>query len=344
MNCPIESVKTIKIVDKFIGPGHPVFIIAEAGVNHFGQLDRAIRLANMAAEAGADALKIQVFNTDYMISEESPEWKARMEPKELKPVQIEALFEHCKKLGIIFLASAHDPYSLDLLVSLGIPALKIGSGELGNTPYFEKAAGLGLPVFLSTGMYNLQEVKETLSIFLKAGNSNVVLLHCISLYPTFPDEVNLKAMNTLKKEFGLPVGYSDHTEGYEIVLAAVARGAMVIEKHIALEKRYPGTWDPIVSCTEENLRHMITCIRNIEKSIGDGIKEPTARELETKKWATKSIVARTDIPQGTLLTRELLEFKRPGTGIPPKDIQQILNRRTKKEIKKDTIILRSWLE
>lgn len=344
MKCTNVDIRMIKIGNKIIGPGQPVFIIAEAGVNHFGQLDRAKRLADIAAVAGADAFKIQVYDTERMISEASPEWKARMKPKELAWTQIEELAAYCKKLGILFMASAHDLESLDRLISLGVTSLKIGSGELGNVFYLERAARIGLPVILSTGMYTIEDVEETVSIFLHAGNKNLILLHCVSLYPAYPEEINLRAMDILRERFGFPVGYSDHTEGYDIVLAAVARGAMVIEKHIALEKVYPGTWDPIVSCTKENFKEMVSSIRRIEVALGNKEKRPVEREWESRKWATKSIVSKIDIPAGILITRDMLDFKRPGTGISPKDISQIVNRKSKIAIKKDMIIQKEWLE
>ncbi|MBI4765602.1 MAG: N-acetylneuraminate synthase family protein [Deltaproteobacteria bacterium] len=339
-----KSVIPISLGNKIIGPGYPVLIIAEAGVNHFGQLERAFRLVDMAADAGADVLKIQVYNTDRMISGDSPDWKARMKSKELTQGQVQEVAEYCRQKGLLFLASAHDSGSLEFLLTLDVPAIKIGSGELGNSFYLEQAADTGLPVILSTGMHSLEDVGEAVSIFSKRGNKDLILMHCISLYPAEPEEVNLKALDTLQKTFNHPVGYSDHTRGYDIVLAAVARGAMVIEKHIALEKEFPGTWDPLVSCTEDNLGEMISSIRRIETALGTGEKKPAPRELESLQWATKSIVAKADIPRGTVITRELIDFKRPGTGIRPNRINELLNRKSKIDIKKDTIIMSSWVE
>jgi N,N'-diacetyllegionaminate synthase len=344
MKLKINSIPPVKIGPKIIGPGYPVMIIAEAGVNHFGQMDRAFRLVDMAAAAGADVLKIQVYDTDRMISGESPEWKVRMKSKELTQGQVREVSDYCRQKDLLFLASAHDLESLNFLISLDVPAIKIGSGELGNSFYLEEAAGKGLPVILSTGMHSLADVQEAVSIFSKKGNMGLILMHCISLYPTEPEEVNLKALDTLRENFSLPVGYSDHTKGYDIVLAAVARGAMVIEKHIALEKEFPGTWDPLVSCTEDNLEEMITSIRRIEAALGTGEKKPASRELESLQWATKSIVAKVDIPRGTVITRELLDFKRPGTGIRPNQIQKVLNRKNIIAVKKDAIILEEWLQ
>jgi N,N'-diacetyllegionaminate synthase len=339
-----ENMKPVKIGDRFIGPGLPVLIIAEAGVNHFGQMDRAFKLVDMAVAGGADVFKIQVYDTDRMISEESPEWKARMKSKELSRGQVKEVADYCQQKGILFMASAHDLDSLDFLGTLNVPAIKIGSGELGNSIFLEKAAQMGLPVILSTGMHSMEDVRRSVVVFYENGGKNLILMHCITLYPTEPEEVNLKAMDTLREAFKLPVGYSDHTRGYNIVLAAVARGASIIEKHVALEKEYPGTWDPLVSCTEEDLWEMVKSIRNIEAAMGTGEKKPVPRELESLKWATKSIVAGRDIPRGTLISKDMLEFKRPGTGLRPSEIGRILSRKANQMIKKNTIVSMDCIE
>jgi sialic acid synthase SpsE len=338
------SKNEITIKNKKIGDSYPVFIIAEAGVNHFGKMERAKKLVDMAVEGCTDAVKFQHFDVDEMISSESMEWKKKMGTKRMTIDEYKKIKEYCDKKGIIFLSSAHDIKSLEELSTLNLPAYKIGSGEKNNITYFRKVAKKNQPIILSTGMYDLSDINEAIAIFKEEGNTKIILLHCVTLYPTEPNEVNLNAIDTLKNKYNVPVGYSDHTKGYEMVLAAVAKGAKVIEKHIALEKKVEGSQDPLVSCVGSELKEMVRKIRNIEKGLGDGKIEPRERERESIKWATKSIVAKKNIPKGKKIEEEDITFKRPGTGIKPNKYIEVIGKKSKKYIKKDKVIFENMIE
>jgi N-acetylneuraminate synthase/N,N'-diacetyllegionaminate synthase len=328
----------VRIDDRVVGSGNPVFVIAEAGVNHFGNIEIAKHLINMAVIARADAVKFQIFKTENLVSSVAPDWIERLKPKELPYDAFKYLKEYCEQKGIMFLATAHDDESLDFYNSLNPVAYKIGSGEVSNTPYLRKIAKNKKPVILSTGMYDMDDVREAVKIFLSEGNNNLVLLHCITCYPPVPEDINLKAINTMQKEFKCPVGYSDHTIGNDIVLAAVAIGASVIEKHIAVSKNAPGSQDCPVSCDERDLIEMVNSIRKIEKALGTGIKSPSERELKSREWARKSVAAKVDIKKGDVITEDMLTLKRPGTGISPKDIDRVIGHRAKKDIKMDSLL------
>ncbi len=328
----------VRIEERVVGSGNPVFVIAEAGVNHFGNIEIAKHLIDMAVIARADAVKFQIFKTENLVSSIAPDWIERLKPKELPYDAFKYLKEYCEQKGIMFLATAHDDESLDFYDSLNPLAYKIGSGEVSNTPYLRKIAKKKKPVILSTGMYDMDDVRDAVNIFLDEGNTNFVLLHCITCYPPVPEDINLKVINTLQKEFGCPVGYSDHTIGNDMVLAAVAVGASVIEKHIAVSKNAPNSQDCPVSCDERDLIEMVNSIRKIEKALGTGIKTPSEKELKSKDWARKSVVAKVDIKKGDVITEDMLILKRPGTGISPKDISKVIGRRTKRNIKIDSLL------
>jgi len=234
-----------------------VFIVAEAGVNHFGSLEKAKHLVDLAVQSGADALKIQVFQTDRLISSQSEEWFERFRRKELTHNEIRKVRNYCQSRGILFFATGHEETSVDFLASLDVPVFKIGSGEVNNWAFLKYIAKKGKPIILSTGMYMLEEVGQALESILQSGNRDVIVLHCVSSYPTPVQEVNLRAMDTLRREFKILVGYSDHTIGYEIPLAAVAMGACVIEKHITLDRNVPNAHDWIVSCGPDDFPLMI---------------------------------------------------------------------------------------
>jgi N-acetylneuraminate synthase/N,N'-diacetyllegionaminate synthase len=330
--------KIVQIGNRHVSSGNPVFVIAEAGVNHFGNIEIAKHLIDMAVIARADAVKFQIFKTENLISSVAPDWIERLKPKELPYDAFKYLKEYCEQKGIMFLATAHDDESLDFYNSLNPIAYKIGSGEVSNIPYLRKIAKKKKPVILSTGMYDMDDVRDAVNIFLDEGNANLILLHCITCYPPVPEDINLKIINTLQKEFKCPVGYSDHTIGNDMILAAVAVGASVIEKHIAVSKNAPGSQDCPVSCDERDLIEMVNSIRKIEKAIGTGIKAPSERELKSKDWARKSIVAKVDIKKGDVITEDMLISKRPGTGISPKDMDQVIGRIAKRNIKIDSLL------
>lgn len=330
--------KTIKINNKAVGEGQPVFVIAEAGVNHFGSMDKAKRLIDVAVNSKADAFKIQVFKTENLISCESNEWRDRLKPKELTYEEVREIRELCQLRGIIFLATAHEEESLSFIESLDVPAYKIGSGEINNLPFIREIARKKKPVIISTGMYTLEEIGQALEVIMSEDNRDIIILHCVTIYPSPPKEVNLKAIDTIKKEFNVLVGYSDHTVGHEIPLAAVAKGACMIEKHITIDRDVPNAQDWKVSCGPEDFTQFISSIRNIEAALGTGIKSPSEIELKNKLWARKSIVATVDINKGDIITDTMLCTKRPGHGIIPAETNKIIGMKAKVNIKKDTLI------
>lgn len=341
--------KRIKIGNKTIGEDEPCFIIAEAGVNHNGKIQLAKKLIDVAVEAGCDAIKFQTFNTEEVVTLESP--KAEYQQKktgngrqyemikklELSEKDFRELAEYIDQKGIIFLSTPFDKKSADLLEQLEVPAFKIGSGDLTNLPLLKYISKKGRPMVISTGMATLAEVKEAVNTVINAGNEQFILLHCTSNYPVRVVDCNLRAMNTLKKEFDVPVGYSDHTLGVVIPVVAVAMGASVIEKHFTMNKKLPGP-DHSSSLEPDELKEMIKQIRTVEIAFGSEEKKPVESELELQKVVRRSIVARMDISQGTLITTEMLNIKRPGTGLAPKRISEIAGKRAKKDIIKDELI------
>jgi len=331
--------KEIKISKTAIGEDKPIFIVAEAGVAHFGNLEKAFKLVDLAVDAKASAVKFQIFQTDELISSRSPEWRDRYRSKELKPEDFLKLRDYCRERSIIFLATAHDDSSLAQLDKLSVPAYKIGSGEVHNWPFIAKIARRKKPILLSTGMYSMDDIRMALEVISAEGNPNVVVLHCITAYPTPPDKVNLNALRSIRRTFGCITGYSDHTTGYHFPLAAAALGAKVIEKHITLDFNIPNAQDWKVSCGPETLPQMIEEIRQIEQGLGTGVKEPQELERESLKWARKSITAAVDIIPDEVVTADKITMKRPGTGIPPSKLKQVIGRKARSFIKNDTLIL-----
>ncbi len=341
----------IKVKNKKIGFVQPVFIIAEAGVNHNGSLKQAKIMVDKAKAAGADAIKFQTFRAQALVTKTAPKAgyqnrtvKTKSHYEMLKDLELSAddfrqLADYCKSKGIIFLSSPFDEESAELLRRLNVPAYKIGSGEITNLSLLAKVAGYGKPIILSTGMADLKEVSEAVEIIYAAGNRKLVLLHCTSNYPTMYEDVNLQAMLTLQKEFKLPIGYSDHTEGILASITAVALGATVIEKHVTLDKAATGP-DHQVSLDFTELKNMIEEIRKVEMIMGTGEKAPRSSEFAVQKVVRKSVVATDNIPVGTKLVAGMLAIKRPGTGISPKYLPQLLNNMTVKPIVKDQVL--SW--
>lgn len=332
-------------------PEKGVFIIAEAGVNHNGCLDIAKRLIDVAAQAGADAVKFQTFIPEQVVAkgaERAPYQQANMpEHREsqldmirrlaLSKEDFYTLKAYCDRTGIMFLSTPFDYYSVDLLDRLEVPVFKIGSGELTNLPFLKYVAAKGRPLILSTGMATLGEVEEALQTLQEAGAREITLLHCTSNYPAPFEEVNLKAMLTLRQAFGLPVGYSDHTPGMEVAIAAAALGACVIEKHFTLDRNMEGP-DHKASLEPGELAAMVKAIRNVEKALGDGLKRPGPGEKEIIRAARRSLVAAVDIAAGEVITPDKLAVKRPGTGIPPKMWGVVVGRRARADIPADTVI------
>lgn len=327
-----------EIDGKPVGGEAPCYVIAEAGVAHFGDPAKALRLVELAADAGADAVKFQLFRADTMISgRSSPEWIERMRSRELPFEAFARIAAHAKAHGITFMCTAHEPDALDYLTALGVPAFKVGSGEVGNWPFIADHARRGRPLIISTGMYDAAQIDALIGAVAASGNRALGLLHCVTAYPTPPDEINLRAMDALRDRFPGPVGYSDHTAGHAIPLAAVARGAKILEKHITLDFDIPDAQDWKVSCGPDDLAAFVAAIRAIEASLGDGEKAPSQRERDAI-WARKSLVAATDLPAGTVIGEAHLAAKRPGTGISPAEIAAVLGRRLGRPLAADEIV------
>lgn len=304
-----------------------VLIIAEAGVNHNGKLDLAYKLCDAAKEAGVDIIKFQTWNTDLVITKNtrmadyqaenlnSSESQYEMLKKlELSYAHFRLVKEHCDNIGIRFLSTADEIESLNFLIDLGIDLVKLGSGEITNIPYLRYVGGLNLPVILSTGMSNIAQVATAYDTLVNAGAKDISILHCTTNYPCPMDEVNLRAMVTLRDAFKCPVGYSDHTMGTEVPVAAVALGAEIIEKHFTLDRTMEGP-DHKASLELAELKLMVQQIRNIEDALGDGIKRPNKSEVENAKVVLKSILAKRPIKKGELLTSDNLVVKRASSGI-----------------------------
>jgi N-acetylneuraminate synthase/N,N'-diacetyllegionaminate synthase len=303
-----------------------VFIIAEGGVNHFGDLDKALALVDLAAEAGADAFKTQAFATDRLVSSRLPAWRERLRPKEVTFDFLKRVKERCDRRGLIFLCTAHEESTLPWLDELGVPAWKIGSGERGNFPYFREVAARGKPIILSTGMYDLTMIKETLKALEDAGCRDLALLHCVTCYPSPYGQVNLRALHTLQEIFPGPVGYSDHTDGHHAALAAVALGAAIIEKHITLDFNVPDAQDWKVSAGPEDFPRLVRHLREVEAALGNGVKTAQPCEAPALSWALKGLVAARDLPAGTVLAADMLAAKRAGGGLSPRHLPEILGR------------------
>lgn len=327
-------------------------IIAEAGVNHNGSLDLAKQLIASAAAAGADLVKFQSFVTGKSISRQAPkaeyqksttgtdESQYEMVRKlELSRTDHEELIEECRRHSIGFFSTAFDTDSFDMLVELGLKQVKIPSGELTNLPLLRYVTRLGMPVILSTGMAGLGDIEAALEVIEKAGTPRrlITLLHCTTEYPTPMEDVNLRAMLSLKSAFGVEIGYSDHTPGIEIPIAAVALGATVIEKHFTLDRSLPGP-DHQASLEPQELKAMVDAIRNIERALGDGIKRPSASELKNKPIARKSLVASRPIQAGEIFCTDNLDTKRPGTGISPMRWDEVIGRPAPRNFAADELI------
>ncbi|OIQ12540.1 N-acetylneuraminate synthase [Neomoorella thermoacetica] len=330
-----------------------VFIIAEAGVNHNGDLQLARKLVDAAVEAGADAVKFQTFKAEEVATpgaERAQYQKDNMPEKdesqlemikrlELSYAQFRELYAYCRQKGIIFLSSPFDQESIDFLAELGVPYFKIPSGEITNYPFLRRIAGKKRPVILSTGMATLGEVEGALQVLREAGATDITLLHCTTSYPALPEEVNLRAMLTMKQAFALPVGYSDHTIGIAVPIAAAALEAEVIEKHLTLDRNLPGP-DHRASLEPGEFKAMVVAIRQVEKSLGDGIKRPAPGELAVMSAARRSLVAVRDIAAGEIITESCLTAKRPGTGIPPNLWDLVVGRQARRDIAAGSIL--SW--
>ncbi len=329
-----------------------VFIIAEAGVNHNGDLQTAYKLIDAAKEAGTDAVKFQTFTAKNNISKFAQKAEYQKETTSAEESQYEMikklelskeahqkLIEYCKHKEIEFLSTPFDIGSIDFLNTLGVRFFKIPSGEITNLPFLKAVARKRKPVIMSTGMANLSEIEQALDVLNQNGieRKDISILHCNTEYPTPYEYVNLNAMLTISSAFKLPVGYSDHTLGIEIPIAAVALGATIIEKHFTLDRTLPGP-DHRASLEPGELKAMVQAIRNIEKAMGDGIKQPSKSELKNKPIARKSIVAKCNIVEGEVFSEKNITVKRPGNGIPPMRWDELIGRKAVRDFKEDELL------
>jgi len=337
----------VTIADRRIGSGEPVYLIAEAGVNHNGQVDLALEMVDLAAEAGVDAVKFQIFDPaelasaaahkpKYMEETAGPEGSQRdlLAGLALSTEAFATIQARCGERNVEFLASPFDVPSLRSLVGLGVRAIKLASTELTNEPLLCASGETGLPLLLSTGTCTLDEVKRGLA---SVERDRVVLLHCVSSYPTPEAEANLRAITTMAEAFGVPVGFSDHTTGLDTSCLAVAVGACVLEKHFTLRHDLPGP-DHAFSMTPVELTEWVRRVRWAEQVLGDGRKEPRGCEQDVKRSARKSVVLACDVGERVELKADMLTTKRPGTGIEPRQLNDVVGRRTARAIPADTVL------
>ncbi len=335
----------------------PLFVIAEVGVNHNGDLAMAKKLVDVAVEGGADAVKFQTFFTEDLVlpgagmasyqirntGREETQFEM-LKRLELSREQHAALRSYCDQRGIQFLSTPHSgPRSADLLRDVGVRAFKVGSGDLTNLPFLEYLAKMGKPIFLSTGMSDLEEVSEAVRTIRGTGNRELTLLHCTSQYPCPPEQVNLRAMETLRSAFDVPVGYSDHTIGPDAAIVATVMGAVCLEKHITLDRNLPGP-DHLASMEPADFRDYVRRVRDAEKGAaaldpglvetlsGSGEKRPSPQEVEISKLVRKSICTVRDLKRGERLTQENIAIRRPATGMPPKAWNSVQGRRLRRDV------------
>lgn len=328
------------------------YIIAEAGVNHNGDLQLAFEMIEAAAKAGADAVKFQTFDAKSLVSRHAPKAEYQLASTAndesqlamLRKLQLDTeahalLAARCKLCGIAFLSSPFDDGSLDFLLTMNLPLIKIPSGEITNLPFLRRIGAQKTPIVMSTGMANLGDIEAALNALLNAGASReqITLLHCNTEYPTPLSDVNLRAMDTLQQAFGTKLGYSDHTLGITVAIAAVARGATLIEKHFTMDRQLPGP-DHQASLEPDELAAMVKAIRDVETALGSPLKQPSASELKNAPIARKSLVAACDIARGEIFTMQNICAKRPGTGISPMRIDELLGHPASRDFAADELI------
>lgn len=325
----------------------PVFIIAEAGVNHNGSLEMALQLVDKAVEIGADCVKFQTFKAEQIVTAASPKANYQMEVTDrnesqfdmLKKLELDmsafrTIKEYCDKKGIRFLSTPYNPEDADLLDAIGVDGFKIASGQLVETPFLRYVAKFGKQMIISTGMANMEEVRDAVAAIRSAGNNDIIVLQCNTDYPSKIEDTNIRAMNTMRDELKVRVGYSDHVPNNYACFAAVALGAEVIEKHFTLDNNLPGP-DHSSSLEPEAFRELIEGVRNIEKCLGTGVKTPSASEVKNTYGMRRSLVAKTDLKKGTILKAEDLGFKRPANGLSPKMLDAVIGKELLNDLKKD---------
>ncbi len=335
------------IAGRLIGPGHPCFIIAEAGVNHNGDVALGLKLIDAAHTAHADAVKFQTFSPQALAAEQAPkaEYQKQSEPAgqsesqlamlerlALSPEAHRQLKAHAEAKGILFLSSPFDRESADFLVELDTAALKIPSGEVTNLPFLRYLAQKHLPLLMSTGMCTLDEVAQAVSAIRQAGNPPLGLFHCVSSYPARAADANLRCMQTLREAFSVPVGWSDHTLGIELGVASAALGGNLIEKHLTLDRNLAGP-DHRASLEPKEFADLVTAVRSVESALGDGKKAPVAAELEIAQVARKSLFWKTSLPAGSEIRAEHLAALRPGTGLSPALETEFVGKKTARAVR-----------
>lgn len=349
-------VKPVVIAGRRVGPGQPCFVIAEAGVNHNGDIALAKRLVDAARAAGANAVKFQTFKAERLAAPGAPKaayqrkgtlrgesQQAMLRRLELSEEAHRQVASHCRAQGILFLSTPFEEASADLLDRLGVPAFKISSGDLTNGPFLAHVARKGKPMIVSTGMATLQEVGVAVRTIRACGLRQIILLHCVSRYPTAAAEANVRALDAMRRAWRLPIGYSDHTRGIEVALAAVALGACVIEKHLTLDRRLPGP-DHAASLEPREFAALVRGVRIVEAALGHGRKQPMASEAETARVARKSLVAAMPIRAGSRLTAEQIAIRRPGTGLAPAMLPRVVGRVAATHIAAGTVFTQQMLQ
>lgn len=339
-NRPMENVR---VADRAIGPGAPCYIVAEVGSNHNQSLSLAKELIDVAAEAGCDAVKFQTFSADSLYSRKTPGFSylgnidtfTMIASNELPRTWQPELADYANRRSITFLSSPFDRQAVDELSDIGVPAYKIASFELVDLEFLQYVAAIGKPVILSTGMASLGDIEDAIDAVISTGNRQIALLHCNSVYPTPEQHVNLRAMDTIRQAFQCPVGFSDHTIGTTVPIAAVARGANLIEKHFTISRRLPGPDHGAFALEPDELKALVKQIRATELALGNPTKTCSSAEREYATKGRRSIVAAVDIPADSILTNEMLIVKRPGSGIAPKFMDIVIGRRTRTTIAAD---------
>jgi len=348
-----NETKLIKAGDRIIGDGHPTFIIAEIGMNHNGDMKLAKKIIRAAAKAGCDAAKFQIFTAEKLVTKDAktygnedkhlPDYQQEMYKKhELTKEQYKKLKKYCDKLGLVFFASVWDEENADLLEEVGGEIFKFGSMDITHLPLLEHVAKKDKPIILSVGMSTMDEAQEAVDVITKH-TQKLMLTHCISAYPAKAEDASMLSMVLLKEKFGFPVGFSDHTPDVLTDTVAVALGANIIEKHFTVDKKLPGV-DHHLSFNPKEMTRMVQEVRLVEKMLGRKELFVKESEKETRMMARRSVIARVDIPQGTKITQEMLIIKRPGTGLPPKEIYNIIGHTSTTHIKADTIIQKEMFE
>ena len=336
---------------RFIGEDHPAFVIAEAGVNHNGDLELGKSLIREAKKAGADAIKFQSYKAGKISTKTAPRyWVEDDDPDgsqydtfakldSFGPLEHEALFRYARECEVLCFSAPFDDEAVDMLDELGVPGFKVASADLTDHPLLQKVAAKGKPVILSTGLATIPEIGDAVAVVREQGNDQIVLMHCTLQYPCDAENANLRMMAHMKAAFPeIPVGLSDHTLGIAVPQAAVALGAVAIEKHYTVDKTLSGSPDHHLSVDHHDLKRMMDGIRTIEKAMGRYEKGPVEAESEAYRYARRSIVTNRDIPAGAAITRDMLTFKRPGTGIYPKFVDVVVGRTAKNDIAEDTVL------